>query len=388
MDWNGNNKKKIAEAGTVEASADSVTWLDTDESLFFRTLQGTLESWTEGRRKTIDDGSGGAVIAGPFELALAVGYYKAASDPGAPPVPWLARYYGGEPLLDANCHFPQQSRFKEQVSYLVCISSKSTDSERDSGQPMYVIGADGSGRQEISNNADPNLWYWSPDSRWLAFFETTQGEGETATSVYAWDSQSGQRIRLGSFLKDKNSRWFQSGGVTVFDNVSIDASTNTVRELLPEGTTVLDYRDGLFAYIDGAPCGGTLSFANPWTTQAFPIYTLETTLPESLVPGFHAVWDDYGAYLAFSAVTDGPGNRASISVFDRVEGTSTELFDDVKANSISLSYSHEENRLLIGFRGMDDRPVIYTANADGSDLKEMAEGTLPAYPWNRIPYYF
>ena len=189
-------------------------------------------------------------------------------------------------------------------------------SRRDGNSEIYVMNADGSGLRNVTRTPSNDLGpAWSPDGRAIAFVQMIQGKCapsgpgtpcgnnyETFLSVVNADGSGLRRLTTQSEYLFKHS-WSADGKTIRYGRylVQADGSGQTGLPRLPRnvpsnGAWSPDGKRIAFAYIDSSPANGTDANAGLWVVNADGSNRRQLT---RYAVGTNPVWSPDGRRIAF-----------------------------------------------------------------------------------------
>ena len=246
-------------------------------------------------------------------------------------------------------------------------------SERDGNFDIYVMNADGSDLNRLTNNPD---WdekpRWSPDGKKIAFMSIVSDTiDDRHWEVYVMNSDGSDQRRL-TFDRRVNANpwWSPDGEKIVFNSVGDDGisaiyimsadGSQQKRLTAPGGRPSWSGTGKQITFISFIDETSDISVINADGTG-------ERNLTNSAAPDGTPAFSPDGSKIAFLSVVDG---HYEIFVMNSVGSELKRLTNDTVSNS-SPSWSPDGEKIIF-HRGTEyDDTEIYIMNADGSNKKRL-----------------
>ena len=252
-------------------------------------------------------------------------------------------------------------------------------SDRDGNYEIYVMDADGSNKQRLTNNpADDKSPSWSPDGSNIAFASYREGNNE----IYVMDADGSNQINLTNNLAwDYDPSWSPDGARIAFASTRdgiyeiyvMDADGSNQRRMT--NNERLDYTPSW------SPDGSRIAFVSERDGNG-EIYVMDAdggnqrNLTNNPAGDVSPSWSPDGTRIAFTSNRD--GNR-EIYVMDADGGSQQRLINN-PANDNYPSWSPDGTRIAFSST-RDDNGEIYVMDADGSNQRNLTNNpSFDNYP--------
>ena len=364
-------------------------WSPNGRYLVYYTPQGALEALDldSGEHRTLDDGSDGAVTYVESISDDTIVYTKAVTNSSgqSTAVETSVTFEGRRGAVpEPNVVPGLDCEYVDPLNGAVLCLGKPAD-DPGIGRQLYLSWP-GNDIQLLSENAETlGADTWSPDHRWLAYFDNARGGSTMTGEVHILNPETGKNVDLGTFTTDQNAGWAPSQDRLIFYNLEIDSDTGAVTKLFGEPSSSISWSPDLskVAFVEGDIWGkGTLVALDLASGKRTQLLTINTTLPHAGVPGLGGTWSPDGRYLSFFGTTDGTNDSAEVYLFDSETGSITPVASDHPHSGDVVSYSPDWTRLLLGKETADiGKMTITIANPDGSSPIVIGDGTPLRQPW-------
>jgi Tol biopolymer transport system component len=363
-------------------AASAVEWSPDGKYLAYPTQRGTLEllDVDSGEQTTLDDGEDGFVSDAPppeWTSPTTIAYYKTPNTPAATGRKlWVASIDGGRsaaPGTSVKC-------IPSTPSCDFAISGRAT--EGPNGRALYLVRRSSGEEQFLTSHGAVLGWSWSPDGRWLAYYDNARGGSTMTGEVHIREAESGRDIELGTFNTDERTEWAPSRDRLIFYNLEIDPAAGAVTQLFDRPSANIAWSPDLskVAFVEGDIWGkGTLVALDLETGRRTELLTINTGLSHPQVPGLWSVWSPDGRYLSFSGVIGWLENDREVYLFHSNTGLVSYVLTLVQDSSVS--YSPDWSRLLIARRLYDGDATMSVAGPDGASPAAIDEGVPLRQAW-------
>ena len=244
-------------------------------------------------------------------------------------------------------------------------------SNRTGNNEIYVMGGDGSGLINLTNNSsDDDLPAWSPDGTRIVFCTSRDGNYE----IYSMNADGSDKTNLSdSPSEDCSSSWSPDGTKIAF--ASDRDGNNEIYFMNADGSsqTRLIDNPAFDMFPDWAPDGNQIVFVSDRDGQ-MDIYVMNadgsgvTRLTNMGVGDAFPVWSPDGTKIAFSPDSDG---NYEIYVMNADGSGQTNLTNN-RANDWVASWSPDGTQLIFSSE-RDGNSEIYFMNADGSGQRRLTD---------------
>jgi Tol biopolymer transport system component len=372
---------------TSFAAAASAQWSPDGRYLAYSTPRGTLEllEIDSGLNRVLDGGEDG-LVAGidQWSSTDTISYSKATTDPSVPggKAPWTVTIDGKKSPTPGEGHIEDGGGYcwLSAPSGGLVLCRRRTDNQGSYGVQLYLT-RPGSGEEQLITEHG-EFHSWSPDSRWLAYYDNARGGSTITGEIHIREIETGRDIELGTFNSDDGARWAPSRDRLIFDNLEIDRNSGAVKELFERPFTGVSWSPDLSKaeFING---GGTLvelDLDSGTRTELLRFSSFDAHRRVSGLAGPGSAWSPDSRYLAFLGQGTATDGERVLYTLDTASGAINEV---LRATAVSMPvvYAPDSSRLLIGQETNDGVETISTAEPDGSSLTAVAEGVLLREPW-------
>lgn len=246
-------------------------------------------------------------------------------------------YYHYLPVADRQEHSPMPTTHQITFDGSAAGPQWSPDGQRilfysaiDGDYEIYVMNADGSNRQQLTNNlSDEFEPVWSPESRWVAF--TSDQDGETNIWMMTADGFNQQRLTYNG-TGDSNPLWRNDGTGIIFNAnhdgdgeiYSIDIEDFHIQQLTDNTVDDISF--------DVASTTGEILLTSKRNSGDFALYTMDANggdvrqLPQLDGYAWDGDWSPDGTKIVFQMQYDlhildvNTGEKIQLTANDRALG--------------------------------------------------------------------
>lgn len=261
-------------------------------------------------------------------------------------------------------------------------------SERTGNDELYVMDANGSGVERLTNNPGfDRAPSWDRSGTQLVF-NSRRAPHENRPEIYRMDFPSRTITRVTDEpAEHQRGSWTPDGDAIVFQRGSFVTGFGIWRHELATGAEVelVSFPGRISAAPSISPDGSQLVFqSNHESSGIFPfrLYTLDLQTGE-VEPFFHAAtgsddgprWSPDGTRVAFSSSRDG---RSSLFVATPDTGELRRL-TDLEGSDISPAWSPDGSALVFQSDRVDDDGGIHVINVATGRTEYRGEGRTPVW---------
>ncbi|HEX8290377.1 MAG TPA: DPP IV N-terminal domain-containing protein, partial [Pyrinomonadaceae bacterium] len=263
------------------------------------------------------------------------------------------------------------------VTGVIAYTTFASDFDKD----IYVIKADGTGRAPLMNmnteghQEDPA---WSADGKYIAYSSSRNGYFE----IYRADADGSHQTRLSDGIDvgavDKYPSWSPDGRQVVF------VRNQQLWTVGRDGGTAVKLSTGSDQdeQPSWSPDGTRIAFVRNWSSANAQVWVMNAdgTGQVNLSnyewgPDRTPAWSPDGGKIAFQRWND-------IWVMDADGSNQTQLTFAASGGYLKPSWSPDGTQLVVT-NGFNFEGDIFVMNADGSDIRKIADGVHPT--WQSLP---
>lgn len=252
---------------------------------------------------------------------------------------------------------------------------------RDGNREIYVMNADGSNHQRLTNNPAADLYHaWSPDGGKIAF--TSDRDGNSEIYVMNADGSNQQRLTSNSAF-DYRPKWSPDGTKILFESRSNDDMDYDICMINADGTNErnLTNRPTIFDGLPGwSPDGSGILFVSnkDGDTELLvmnPDGTNERNLTDNLYNDWYGVYSPDGRKIAY---WDGRAGEYDLYIMDTDGRNKYPLLPEDLHWEMLLGWVPNTNTVVFALYRTTHYDV-YTINLDGTGQRFLASVAVDDY---------
>jgi len=363
-------------------------WSPDGRYLAYRTPQRTLEllDVDSGDRRTLDGGSDGGVTYLESISDDSILYTKTATNSSGQSVTvestvTLDGKRNPRPKAEAVPENGLNCKSADPVNGAVLCLGKESEDPQGAGRQLYLAWP-GKDTELISQNAETIGDSWSPNHRWLAYFDNARGGSMMTGEVHILEVETGRNIELGTFNSDEGAHWASSRDRLIFDNIEIDSNTGAVKELFERPFKGVSWSPDLTKVLF-TDTRGVLLMLDLSSGKRTELLTLSGFDAHRRLFGLISpdpIWSPDGRYVSFSGFAGSSPGETVLYTLDTMTGSISSGLTASSAVETKAFFSPDRSSLLVSQISGEDETILL-ANADGSSLTLIGEGLPLRQPW-------
>lgn len=246
--------------------------------------------------------------------------------------------------------------------------------ERDGNREIYIVGADGSDPQNLTeHSADDRQPAWSPDRQEIAF-ASNRGDRFAIYVVQVGDGSVRQLTEGGTEDGDFDPAWSPDGETVAFSRQLEDRRDLYVVDADGSGARPLTDGEGSDARPAWSPDGTQLAFHSD-RDGSLDIWVMDTdgtglrNVTEHPSNDFHPDWSAEGDRIVFASERSGAANVMVI----RPDGSDlSALTDSAAQEDLDPAFS-PDGRFVVFESDRDGQKEIYVVDADGGSAVRVTD---------------